>query len=167
PAPPDPSPSGREHQAGHAGAHLSLVQEPRDGGRWQVCRTAPGLLCPSVIGERLPDLHLMPAAPEIDAGFLDKRITLLRPIYNQFEDEITDWEGVTDVLAGINPQFGQEMNTAGRTVMTVMVPIVIRYRTDIDARWRVQHQTVTYRIQGILDIAKRHIQLQLICDEVQ
>jgi len=109
----------------------------------------------------------MPAAPEIDAGFLDKRITLLRPIYNQFEDEITDWEAVTDVWAGINPQFGQEMNTAGRTVMTVMVPIVIRYRTDIDARWRVQHQTVTYRIQGILDIAKRHIQLQLNCEEVQ
>lgn len=109
----------------------------------------------------------MPQQPEIDAGSLDRRVTLLRPTYNQFEDEITGWEAVADVWAAINPNTSQELNTAGRTVATVVVPVVIRYRADIDARWRVQDRDRMYQIRGILDIARRRVQLQLNCEEIQ
>ncbi len=110
----------------------------------------------------------MPEHPTIEAGKLDKRVTLLQPVYNDPEqDEITDWNRVADVWASIGPTFGQEVNQAGRTVATTLVPIVIRYRTDIDPRWRIQDRERLYRIKGILDVARLHVQLQLNCEEVQ
>lgn len=104
---------------------------------------------------------------EIDAGRLDRRVTLLQPVLNTPEDEITGWEVVTDVWAAVNPNFGQEINESSRTVASVLVPIVIRYRTDIDARWRVQDREKLYEVKGLLDIARRHVQLHLSCEEVQ
>jgi SPP1 family predicted phage head-tail adaptor len=104
--------------------------------------------------------------PLLDAGMLDRRVTLLQPIYNQWEDEITDWRAVSDVWAAVQPVFGQEMNVSERTVMSVMTTIVIRYRSGIDARWRVQDKEKLYEIIGILDVARRHVQLQLNCTEV-
>lgn len=111
----------------------------------------------------------MPAnGPEIDAGALDRRVTLLRPVYaNEFEDEISGFEAVTDVWAAVNPQTGREQNEASRTVATTEVPIIIRYRTDIDARWRIQDRDVQFEVKSKLDIARRHVQLQLNCEEVQ
>jgi SPP1 family predicted phage head-tail adaptor len=104
--------------------------------------------------------------PTIGAGEMDKRVTLLQPLYNEPEDEITGYEPVTDVWAAIDPDIGQEMNEAGRTVETVLVSIYIRYRRDIDARWRIQDHEHTYEIKGLWDIARRRVQLQLSCQEV-
>ena len=45
-----------------------------------------------------------PRNPELEAGSLDKRVTLLRhPLYNEFEDEIVDWDTVAEVWAGLSP----------------------------------------------------------------
>jgi len=104
--------------------------------------------------------------PEIDAGSLDRRVTLLRPLYNAVEDEITGWEPVADIWAAVHPNFGQEINESGRTVASVLVPIVIRYRTDIDARWRIRDREKEYEVKAKLDIARRHVQLHLSCEEV-
>jgi SPP1 family predicted phage head-tail adaptor len=109
----------------------------------------------------------MPEHPGIEAGILDKRVTLLQPIYNPELDEIIDWNPVTTVWAGIVPAAAREIGQAGRTVAVTIVPIVIRYRTDIDARWRVQDRDRTYQIKGIDDVLRRHVQLQLTCEEVQ
>lgn len=109
----------------------------------------------------------MPEHPGIEAGVLDKRVTLLEPVYNPEQDEIISWNPVTSVWAGIMPQVGREMNQAGRTVAVSQIPIVIRYRTDIDARWRIQDRDRTYRIHSIVDVLRRHVQLQLACEEVQ
>lgn len=108
----------------------------------------------------------MPQEPEIDAGALDRRVTLVRPVYNQTEDEITGWEQVADVWAAIDPTVGKEINAADRTIATVLVPIVIRYRPDIDARWRVVDRAHTYQIHSVVDVARRQVQLQLYCEEV-
>jgi SPP1 family predicted phage head-tail adaptor len=101
--------------------------------------------------------------PEIEAGQLDKRVTLLKPIYNDFEDEIVDWEPVADVWASIAPNWAQEIDEARRTVAIQQLPIVIRYRSDIDARWRIRDEGRTYEIEGPLDIQRRKAQLQLNC----
>lgn len=104
--------------------------------------------------------------PEISAGSLDKRVTLQRPVYNEFQDEIVDWETVTKVWASVQPSYSQEATEASRTVETGIVAIVIRYRTDIDARWRIQDQGHTYEVTGMQDITRRRVQLSIACKEV-
>jgi len=106
-------------------------------------------------------------SPDINAGALDRRVTLLRPLYGEFKDEITGWEVVGDVWAAVNPEEAREQNEAGRTIATAGVPVIIRYRADIDARWRIRDRETEYEVRGILDIARRHVQLQLICEEVK
>jgi SPP1 family predicted phage head-tail adaptor len=109
----------------------------------------------------------MATRPEINAGALDRRVILLKPTFNTPEDEITGWEEVATVWASVNPSPGTEVTEAGRTVASALVPIIIRYRTDIDARWRVRDRDQEYALVGKpLDIARRHVQLQLNCEEV-
>jgi SPP1 family predicted phage head-tail adaptor len=114
--------------------------------------------------------------PELDTGKLDKRVTLLRPVYaNAYQDEILVgedgelvYEPVADVWASVGPNFGQEMGNEGaRTVATKMVPVVIRYRSDIDERWRILDREHTYSIDAILDVQRRRSQLQLACKEIR
>ena len=104
--------------------------------------------------------------PTIDAGSLDKRVTLLAPIYNEFQDEIVDWNPVATVWAFVDPNFAQELNEAARNVETVLVPIIIRYRSDVDARWRVKDREKLYEVKGRADFERRHVKLQLFCEEV-
>jgi SPP1 family predicted phage head-tail adaptor len=109
----------------------------------------------------------MPASSAaIDAGLLDRRVTLLKPVYNAPEDEVVDWEAVAEVWAGVDPGAGQEIDEAGRMVATVAVPIIIRYRTDVDARWRIRDGDAEYEVKSKLDILRRHVRLQLSCQEV-
>ena len=104
--------------------------------------------------------------PTIGAGDLDKRVTLLAPVYNEFEDEITGYQPAAEIWAAVDPDMGVETDQAGRTIETVMVNIYIRYRSGIDARWRIQDHEHLYEIKGVWDIARRRIQLQLTCQEV-
>lgn len=107
--------------------------------------------------------------PELDAGKLDRRVTLLKPIYldDTYQDEISGWEAVADVWAAVQPTYGQEMNEGARTVETVTTTIQIRYRTDVDPRWRIRDGDIVFQIKGILDVLRRHVQLQLNCMEVE
>jgi SPP1 family predicted phage head-tail adaptor len=106
------------------------------------------------------------ASAAIDAGILDRRVTLLKPIYNAPEDEVVNWEEVAEVWAGVDPNSGQEVDEAGRMVATLAVPIVIRYRTDIDARWRIRDGDAEYEVKAKVDVLRRHVHLQLTCQEV-
>jgi SPP1 family predicted phage head-tail adaptor len=106
--------------------------------------------------------------PELDAGKLDRLVTLLKPIYKDvYQDEISDWEVVAQVWAAVMPSVGVETDTGGRTQEVVTTTIQIRYRADIDARWRIQDGPVVYQIKGMLDILRRHVQWQLNCLEVE
>ena len=105
--------------------------------------------------------------PTLAAGDMDRRVTLLRPVTNEYGDEITGWEAVADVWAGIEPgTSGTEVTEADRTVETVPTEITIRYRTDVDARWRVQDRDHLFEIRGIADISRRRASLILNCMEV-
>jgi SPP1 family predicted phage head-tail adaptor len=104
--------------------------------------------------------------PTVGSGELDKRVTLLSPTYNTAGDEIDSYTTVSAVWASVDPEQAMEVNEAGRTVETVMTTIYIRYRQDIDARWRIQDHEHTYEIKGILDVARRRTIMQLTCQEV-
>jgi len=106
----------------------------------------------------------MPA--ELNAGALDRRVTLLRPVYNEHEDEIASWEIVGECWASVAPKSGKEDDGAGRTISVATIPILIRYRTDIDARWRIRDREQEYEVKSKLDILRRHVQLELTCEEV-
>jgi SPP1 family predicted phage head-tail adaptor len=104
--------------------------------------------------------------PEVNAGDLDRRVTLLSPVYNTYQDEIVDWSPVAQVWAKMAPNFGQEINEAGRTVAVVQSIVNIRYRSDIDARWRLQMGSRLFEVAAILNPMERRAQLQLNCKEV-
>jgi SPP1 family predicted phage head-tail adaptor len=105
--------------------------------------------------------------PGINAGNMDRRVTLFAPVYNEpIEDEITGWKRITDVWAEFNPNFGHEVISAGRTVALGETNIIIRYRTDIDARWQIQYRGRTFKIGGIVNVLERNEQLSLNVQEV-
>jgi len=104
--------------------------------------------------------------PEVDAGSLDKRVALLRPVYNAYQDEIDSWEPVGSVWAAMAPASGMEANEAGHTVAVTVVPVVIRYRSDIDARWRLSLGARVFEVEALVNVGERGAQLRLTCKEV-
>jgi len=104
---------------------------------------------------------------QLDAGKLDRRVTLLKPIYNSYGDEITGWEAVADVWAAVTVSTGREQNEADRIVALTTAYVIIRHRTDVDARWRVQDGPYTWEVRALADLSRLRVTLQLTCTEVQ
>ena len=107
-------------------------------------------------GLRKPD-------PRINAGDLDRRVTLLKPIYNDWSDEIVDWQAVITVWASIEPIQSLEMGEALSTIANTDMTIRIRYRDDVDARWRIRHRNFVYQVRGLMNVIARREQLELAC----
>jgi SPP1 family predicted phage head-tail adaptor len=101
-----------------------------------------------------------------DAGALDKRVVLLQPVYNASGDEISDWVAAATVWAAVEPVYAQEMTEAARMVETSLVTVTIRYRSDVNARWRILDHEHTYQIRGLVDPLRRRERLMLRCAEV-
>lgn len=107
--------------------------------------------------------------PELDAGALDRIITLAQPVYkDEFEDEILEYEPVTDVWASVVPELVRpsEGNSSQRMTSSTAVTVTIRFRTDIDARWRITDGSHQYEIRSIQDTMRRSAHLVLNCTEV-
>ncbi len=111
----------------------------------------------------------MPQAPHptIAAGDLDKRVTLLQPVYSAYEDEITEWASVSDVWAAIDPVAGREVEVSGKTTAVAEVMVTIRYRTDIDKRWRIQYGSRLFKVSAIRTVDTRNVRMILDCSEVE
>jgi head-tail adaptor len=77
----------------------------------------------------------------LPAGDLDRRVTLLSPVYNGDSDEIDSYQLAGLAWAAVEPIMGAES-------------------TEADG----EH---TYEIQGIADVARRRVQLKLNCQEIQ
>jgi SPP1 family predicted phage head-tail adaptor len=102
----------------------------------------------------------------INAGDLDKRATLMKPLRNPVGDEILAWEPVASVWASVAPSVAPEITEGARTVAITRVAVVVRYRDDIDAGWRLHVAGRDFEIRGKADIALRHVRLELDCQEV-
>jgi SPP1 family predicted phage head-tail adaptor len=105
--------------------------------------------------------------PNLDAGALDRRVQLLSPTYNPEGDEIVAWNVVDSVWASVSPTVGMEQTESGRTVAVLQVTMAIRYRPDIDPRWRVSGDGRLWEIVGVVNVLNRRAQLQLNCKEIQ
>jgi len=102
----------------------------------------------------------------INAGDLDRRVALLTPQFNDDADEITGWFQVAEVWAAVLPGAGLEIDEASRVVGTTAVNVIIRYRSDIDTRWRIQDREHLYEVRGKTDVERQRVQLSLACVEV-
>ena len=109
----------------------------------------------------------MSATPELEAGTLDRRVSLLAPVYNAAGDEIDSWQKVTDVWAAIVPTSAVEGNASARNVTQTYVQITMRYRTDIDPRWRIVDAPITYEIEGLVSPLARRAGLRMYAKEVR
>lgn len=108
----------------------------------------------------------MPYNP-INTGDLDKRVTLLAPVYStESEDEIVDWQPMATIWASLEPIAAQEKGEGMATVGVTGIPVRIRYRRDLDLRYRLQFGQRVLEIAGIVDPLERHEQLELNCKEV-
>jgi SPP1 family predicted phage head-tail adaptor len=107
--------------------------------------------------------------PELEAGKLDRRVTLLRPAMNEHNDEIEEWTPVGDVWASVEPSVitAREADSSGRIVATNPVVVRMRYRADVDIRWRISDAGKAYEVRSMADPLRRRAQLQLTCEEVQ
>ena len=113
-------------------------------------------------------MPVSPTNPLLNAGDLDRRVSLMKPLYNEWEDDITGWELIDRVWAAVEPVSPQpaERDESERMTSHTSVTVVIRYRSDIDARWRIEDGPHTYEVLGLADIARRRVQLRLACQEV-
>lgn len=102
----------------------------------------------------------------IVAGDLNRRVQLLSPVYNEYNDEITDWTTAATVWAAVLPNFAQEQQQSERTIEVIQAFVIIRFRADIDARWRVVDQSHTFEITGLVDCLHSKVKLLLSCKEV-
>jgi SPP1 family predicted phage head-tail adaptor len=109
--------------------------------------------------ERSSDLN-------IAAGDLDRRITLQSPVYNTDGDEIASWQSEGDVWAAVQPASGLELEPGQQIIAEAQISVMIRFRADVDARWRVIDGPHTYEIKAVLDLERRQETLKLMCMEV-
>lgn len=102
----------------------------------------------------------------ISAGDLDQRVTLQSPVYNTDGDEIVSWQSEGDVWAAVDPTSGLEVEPGQQIIAEKQVTVTIRFRADVDARWRVVDGPHTYEIKAVMDTARRTEALKLLCMEV-
>lgn len=89
----------------------------------------------------------------LKAGRLRHRIELQRQHRSQDSTtgEITvTWQTQAKVWAAIEPLSVREFISSQSKQSEVTARIVIRYRPDIDASWRIVHRDKIYNIQGVL-----------------
>lgn len=69
------------------------------------------------------------------------------------------------VRALVQPRSSRERFLAGQTASAESVLIVIRYRTGLDQKMRIQYGSRQFEILGIVDVDERHAWLEMDCEE--
>jgi SPP1 family predicted phage head-tail adaptor len=98
------------------------------------------------------------AAPAItDPGKLDRRITLQKytSTTNEFGELIETWEDIGSCWASKRELAGTERFAAAQLQAQVDTVFTIRYRSDVEPRWRAVCEGETYDIQSIAELNRR------------
>ena len=105
----------------------------------------------------------------VAAGALNKRITLVKPSNDQ--DPLTGAAGadqtVAIVWASIKPMSGGELYRAQQFNSEATILVVIRHRQGVSADMTVKYGDRTFFILAVLDELEQHVQLNLLCKELQ
>ena len=100
------------------------------------------------------------------AGRLRHRLTVQEPITSRNEtgEELVTWVTRGTVWSAIEPIRGKEALTSNQIIADMDTRITVRwsgFADDINAKWRLRHQGVTYNITSIShkDMGQREIEL--------
>lgn len=105
----------------------------------------------------------------MNPGKLRHRITLqeYREILDQYGTPIDQgWQDVATVWASVEPIQGREYIQLQNTQSELTTRIRIRYRSGVKPAMQVLYGTRVFDIQSVIDPEERHIELQLLCKEV-
>jgi SPP1 family predicted phage head-tail adaptor len=96
----------------------------------------------------------------MDAGRLDRRITILRAAVaaDAFNEQVQTWGDIATVWAHAAPVMDAEKQRAGETLASKSYRFTIRYSSDVadvDPRDRVTFDGRTYDVQGVKEIGRR------------
>lgn len=88
----------------------------------------------------------------IAAGSLRNRITLQRPVVavSAYGEHSTTWEDAAEVWANFVPSSVREFIASQQLQSQVTARVVIRFRDDVDATWRIAYRGKVYDIAGVL-----------------
>jgi len=89
-----------------------------------------------------------------------------QPTINAFGEETEQWADIATVWAAVEPIKGREFFAAQKENAETTVRITIRYRTSITADMRILYGNKNYEINAIIDVEERHVELQLMCQEL-
>lgn len=102
----------------------------------------------------------------MNAGRLRHQVDIQQPVeaQNAFgEPEVTWTDVVTGIWAGIEPLRGREFFASRQTNAEIEARIVMRYRDDVKAKYRIKHRDDEYYIDTIINVDNRNRELQLMC----
>lgn len=100
----------------------------------------------------------------MQAGTLDKRITIQSPVtgQNEYGEPLTGWTDVATVWASVLDITGREFIASAATQNTVETKITIRYINGITTSMRVLWNGAAYNIQAVLGADR--CSLLLMCE---
>lgn len=94
-----------------------------------------------------------------DAGSLDRRLTIQRPVVtaNEYNEEVTTWADVATVSALVEwtGTHSDEQFEGDQQVVTTRAVFTIRYRTDFDEKCRLVFEGEAYDILHLAEIQRR------------
>ncbi len=102
------------------------------------------------------------------AGDLRHKVTIQQKTITKDTEGIPSetWTDFATVWAAIEPLQGREFFSAQAINAQVTTRIRIRYLAGISPTMRVSYGTRIFDIQAVIDVEERHLELQLMCQEV-
>lgn len=96
-------------------------------------------------------------------GELDRRITLKNPSIStdSYGEAVRTYSTLSDVWAKVEYMTSDEKEENERLTNITKVRFTIRYRSDVDAKTKIEWHSDTYEIDGILPVGREKF-LQLI-----
>lgn len=90
------------------------------------------------------------------SGQLDRYATLQSPstVITSTGQEIVTWTNVVSVYASIVALTGREQMIAQQTTELMSHRITLRYRTDVNSQWRLQHNGKTYNFTSVAEVGR-------------
>lgn len=101
-------------------------------------------------------------------GQLDQQVDLYsHTVLNDFGDVIDSYSLVATVWARVLTQAGSEAFEAARVNAKRTIRVLIRYRTDVNATWKLSWAGDDYYVTAVDRSNRRDDELWLTCQEVE
>jgi len=102
------------------------------------------------------------------AARLRHRIELQSPAYakDAVGQDIITYTTADTVWGSIEPLRGKEFIERGIDSSKITAKIVLRYYSGLNTKWRIKHDSDYFDILNIIDIDKRHRQIELLVKQI-